>query len=287
MCLFPNYVLRETFTVFDGFPIVTNKFVGRHVNEYLQDDELVHREYISVPCGKCVECLQQYSDEWSFRIVRECSFHQKNCMLTLTYADNPVSICKRDVQLFVKSLRKALSPLRIRFFACGEYGAKGKRPHYHLIIFGWFPDDCEFFFSRNGHSVYKSDFVARVWKRGFISVEEVTLDSARYCAKYLQKLQHIPAYLQQPFTLMSNKPGIGFSETSWSFLATDKLYHHGKYISTPRYYLRKAEEYGADISSLKEVRQLKAEFFNSQYARRFAKARKIANKFGENFIKPS
>lgn len=285
MCLFPNYVMRTTTTIFDSSPIVEYKFLGSSPCEAYSDDE-ISIECIAVPCGKCVECLSHYSDVWSFRIMREAKLHKVSCMLTLTYAQAPAAgVSKRDFQLFMKRLRKQLSPLKIRFFACGEYGSKFSRPHYHCIIFGWFPKDCVYFFSRNGHSVYKSDFVSKVWHQGYISVEEVTIESAKYCAKYLQKLQRLPAYLNPPFTLMSNRPGIGFDEHDFSYLVTDKLYFRGRYISTPRYLLKKAEDYGAVIDDLKAFRIDKAKMYEKQSIRRLAARERFISRFGEKNLK--
>jgi len=55
------------------------------------------------------------------------------------------SLIKRDVQLFVKRLRKdqdARGLAKIRYYLVGEYGDQTKRPHYHAAIFGEdFTDD--------------------------------------------------------------------------------------------------------------------------------------------------
>lgn len=287
MCLYPNYVRCVKTYIFDE-PVVEYKFCGPTKGEDIIDEQSdipYTVEYIPVPCGKCIECLQQYSDVWSFRIMRECNLHDKSCMITLTYAQAPVTgVQKRDFQLFMKRLRKAISPLRVRFFVSGEYGSKFNRPHYHVIVFGWFPPDCEYFFSRNGHSVYKSDFVAKIWQHGYVSVEEVTLESAKYCAKYLQKLQKLPVGLNPPFTLMSNRPGIGFDEHDFSYLKTDKLYIRGRYISTPRYLLKKAEDYGAVIDDLKAFRLNKAKMFEQQSKRRLAASQRFVRQFGEKIL---
>lgn len=47
----------------------------------------------------------------------------------------------------MKRLRKYLEPVKVRFFACGEYGDNTYRPHYHLILFG-----CDF---RSDRRLYK------------------------------------------------------------------------------------------------------------------------------------
>ena len=74
-----------------------------------------------VPCGKCYNCAVNYSNAWALRIMHEASLHRDNCVVTLTYAETDGHLHYRDVQLFLKRLRKAIQPIRIRFFCCGEY----------------------------------------------------------------------------------------------------------------------------------------------------------------------
>lgn len=258
MCLFPIKAWRVA-DVETGEVHIDFKYVKPAVNV----------EEISLPCGKCVECLTSYSNQWASRCMLEASLYTSNCMITLTYADAPYSVSKRDLQLFIKRLRKHVEPLRIRYFACGEYGKKGGRAHYHIIVFGWRPSDLEVFFTRDKHNVYKSAEVSKLWSFGFISVEDVTLDSARYCAKYLQKLQDLPPGKLLPFTLMSLKPGIGFGAFNPDWLVTDKMYISGRTYSIPRYYRRKF--YG-DFSEQCRLRKLRGKLLNSTLLER----RKVA-----------
>lgn len=47
-------------------------------------------------------------------------------------------LCKRDVQLFLKRLRKYLDKYegqKIRYFVTGEYGPESFRPHFHILLF--------------------------------------------------------------------------------------------------------------------------------------------------------
>lgn len=218
-------------------------------------------EPLQVGCGKCIECLQQRSNEWAHRIVDECKQHSDNCFITLTYNPENLpsdgSVSRREVQLFMKRLRKFVYPVLVRYFACGEYGKKGGRPHYHLIIFGWKPSDL-FFWQRDksGVDLYRSPSVEKLWTKGFSSVGNVTLDTAKYCAKYLQKLNKVSKSLTPAFTQMSLRPGIGFDAINAKSLTSDRIYHNGSYVHIPRYYLKVLERDGHDLEEFKARRVL-------------------------------
>ena len=66
--------------------------------------------------------------------------HEENSFLTLTFDDQhlPVdySVSTRDMQLFIKKLRKQVQPKQVRFYLGAEYGDLNLRPHYHIILFG-------------------------------------------------------------------------------------------------------------------------------------------------------
>lgn len=212
-----------------------------------------------VPCGKCIECVISRSNEWAFRISNEASLYKENCFITLTYneANLPQGghLVKRDLQLFVKRLRKKLEPKHIRFFACGEYGSKGQRPHYHIIVFNYLPSDTSFFgYDKKHNKIFRSATIEKLWDKGFSSVGDVTFDSALYCAKYLQKLVKVDDK-PKPFTLMSRKPAIGVISINSNNLLTDKIYANGKYIKLPRSYLNFIEKNGFDISKIKVKRK--------------------------------
>lgn len=85
-------------------------------------------EPITIPCGKCIGCRLAHSRAWAVRCVHESTLHEHNCFLTLTFDDDHLpsdhSVHVRDVQLFLKRLRKSLGDVKVRFFACGEYGEK-------------------------------------------------------------------------------------------------------------------------------------------------------------------
>lgn len=201
-----------------------------------------------LPCGQCTGCRIDKSREWANRMVMEASYHPTNCFLTLTYddehvpisnyesydqdgefdSDNPVyTLYKKDLQNFFKRLRKEISVIdpisgkvteesKIRYYACGEYGTSTLRPHYHVIVFNWFPPDAKLYnHDPRGYDFYTSEILSRVWPYGFHLVTFVTWETCAYCARYVTKKitgKYSGFYeqfgIEPEFSLMSRKPGI-------------------------------------------------------------------------------
>lgn len=103
--------------------------------------------------------------------------HPKSSFLTLTYDDENIpdggNLRPRDLQLFWKRLRNRI-PEKIRYFACGEYGEKSLRPHYHAIVY-------------NTDFVELDYFSRQIWDYGFIYSVPATPETASYVAGYVTK----------------------------------------------------------------------------------------------------
>jgi len=204
---------------------------------------------IPLPCGKCSSCIEARSKSWAIRCLCEASLYQENCFLTLTYSNNciPKGLCKSDVQKFIKRLRVAYPGKEIRYFGCGEYGEHTHRPHYHLIIFGFFPDDAKYELTTNaGGNFYSSKKMQELWPFGFISVGDCSYASCAYVARYCQKKLKNPD--SREFTIMSLKPGIGaryFNEHKEFIYKYDAIFGdfgHGKLSHRPSRYFDKLFE---------------------------------------------
>lgn len=175
-----------------------------------------------LPCGKCPSCRKDRAKIWAVRCCLEASQYERNSFITLTYEQNHLpkgGLCKHDVDKFIKFLRKETGQ-KIRYFYCGEYGETTFRPHYHLILFNYFPEDATFHYtSENGYPVFKSKFLNKIWcYKGFVEVGSLTFQSALYCSKYILKQDpdnskctkiFVPANKAPVFHRMSLKPGIG------------------------------------------------------------------------------
>lgn len=155
---------------------------------------------LEVGCGSCVGCKMEYARQWAVRCVHEASLHDRNSFITLTYNSECIpdsgSVGVEETQLFFKRLRKSILPVRIRYFACGEYGDDSRRPHYHSIIFGYdFPDKVACGYNKQGHILYTSPALAEVWPYGFNWIGNVEFESCAYVARYtLKKQRGIDSY---------------------------------------------------------------------------------------------
>nr|DAO15179.1 MAG TPA: Replication associated protein [Microviridae sp.] len=160
--------------------------------------------YIIVPCGKCWLCRHKKANEWSFRAICESMYSTTTPLfVTLTYADEYLpsgGLDKKDVQLFLKRLRKRLEAYNsqyqgIRYFAVGEYGSKFGRPHYHLIIWN-FPET---------NLVTIREYIDLAWGNGFVYIEPVTKGGINYVMKYVRKSRKIPAEYTNPTFYLSSR----------------------------------------------------------------------------------
>lgn len=236
---------------------------------------------IEVPCGKCIGCRMAKAKEWSIRIVHEASCFDKNSFITLTYDDEHLpydgGLNVQHFQKFMKRLRFELKQ-PIRFFHCGEYGDKLKRPHYHAIIFGWDFPDKKIHSEKGGHKVYVSEQLTRLWPFGFSTVGSVTTESANYVARYtLKKVtgdaaenaytrvdpETGEAFKVSPeYVTMSRMPGIGnvwYQQYKDDCYPKDFVTDKGKKFPIPRYYDRQLEKEDPDLfETIKAQRTKKA-----------------------------
>jgi len=216
------------------------------------------KEYASfqLPCGKCIECRLKYAREWAIRCVHESKMHPNNSFVTLTYSNENLRDPKlnyRDWQLFVKKLRKTQNEV-ISYFVTGEYGEQTKRPHWHAIIFNWYPKDAEYKRSNDrGDKIYRSAILNKIWGLGETEIGEVTIESAGYCARYAaKKLVHgkDDEHEYQPISKKSSKHAIG---KKWLEKYYRDVFSHGKLIlhdgtstSIPRYYVKWFKKHHSD-----------------------------------------
>lgn len=185
---------------------------------------------------------------WSFRLLQEDKKSTSSKFITLTYADETLpitrngyrSLCKRDLQLFFKNLRKIHSKGKrnrsIKYFAVGEYGGKVGRPHYHIILFNadigkireaWYTDRVINSKGVPSARILCSDGRTRSWITPGSKVERVPVGhidygdkrgvsgaSVGYCLKYILKPRADTGCpdddSQKPFVVQSKGLGLNY-----------------------------------------------------------------------------
>lgn len=206
----------------------------------------------TVPCGKCPYCKKRRASNWSFRLREEEKNSSSSLFITLTYNNENIPISdngfmtlnKRDVQLFMKRLRK-LYKHKLVYYLVGEYGGMFGRPHYHMIIFNAKFNDIE-----------------KTWDLGHTHCGKVQDASIGYCLKYISKDSDVPKHERddrvKEFALMSKGIGKNYvNEVMVKWHKEDLLQRmyvnleEGKKASMPRYYKDK-------IYNTEERGQLKA-----------------------------
>ncbi|QCQ84888.1 replication initiator protein [Blackfly microvirus SF02] len=248
---------------------------------------------IRVPCSKCVGCMMVRRRQWAVRCMHEKRMHSASAFVTLTYDDDHLPpggfLVKRDLQLFMKRLRKQ-RPTGLRFFACGEYGERTLRPHFHVLLLNTdFADGRFYKASASGSDLFTSRELSSLWPDGHCDFGAVTFGSAAYVAGYVMKKAVVPVLLglPSPFVVMSRRPGIG---TSWFERYSDEAYKHdsaimkGREVPLPRFYDGKFETLDPDrnifgdskrLARLKRLRRVRARLHPEELSLRRLRVREL------------
>lgn len=223
---------------------------------------------IYVPCGRCIACRINKTQEWVIRLELEKMTNEKTAFVTLTYDDehlpNDCSLHKKDLQKFFKRLRKY--GLQFRYYAVGEYGEKeqkyydpvdeelinlGKinphgRPHYHVLFFGVnFNDDDDFKLLQKAWFNCSPEY----WEihRSKL-IGNTDSGSIRYVCDYMQKKQYglnsIKEYWNSlpPFSLSSQRLGLeAFQKDLDTYKENGFIMYNGHKCPIPRYLRDKFE----------------------------------------------
>lgn len=204
-------------------PHASDGFGSRRIDFQRTLEQALPREPgIGVSCGRCLGCRRAVQRDWTIRCFHESLLHTEkwtapdgvtteipsSCMVTLTYDDEHLpahgALRKRDVRNFLKRYRNHVVRKRgedrgKRFFGCGEYGGRKKRPHFHILLFGeQFDDFYEMQDPYSGKRTRHSYTLDELWCQaaykggprtniGRATVDPLTYQSAAYVAGYVAK----------------------------------------------------------------------------------------------------
>lgn len=156
-----------------------------------------------VACKQCLQCRIHRQSSLTFRCLMENQMRSSASFVTLTYKEAPDQLNYDDFSKFLKRLRdhnrRNGNQKTIRYFGCGEYGAKSGRPHFHALIWDALPFPEE---------VWRT----RLWPFGFVVIGTVTPASMRYTARYCLKFAEKG---KEGMAHWSRNPGLGHDGIIW------------------------------------------------------------------------
>lgn len=206
-------------------------------------------------CGSCLYCRINQSRVKQHRLILEGHTHEKKCFYTATYDERYLPFTERTVvepingrqvvvatgepvatldpkelQNFVKRVRKAAYPRVVRYFYVGEYGPETKRPHAHFVFFGLGLED--------------QPLLDRSWRhrgvqKGYTHCGEFNRQSAGYITGYItSKLLSKDRWKfklegrHPEFARQSLKPGLGaaYIDSTAYGINKDLIHWDRKYI---------------------------------------------------------
>lgn len=227
-------------------------------------------------CGNCLNCRINYTSQWQLRCLYELNSWNGAMFVTLTYDNEHLptnnSLVRKDLTDFFKRLRRDLEYTKfetlwngsyltnprtqklykpmIRYYACGEYGDKRKRPHYHIILYGldYYNDSHWRYIIDNWKLCDPLVFDKNLGRH--CAIQNVTRDDIGYVTGYVRKKlkgelavkEYDDTCRLRPFSAISHEIGLNLARKQVDILAKGYTYqHNGKRIGIPRYFRDKLE----------------------------------------------
>jgi len=240
---------------------------------------------LTLPCGKCIGCKQVRARDWAIRLQHEAQQHKEKQFITLTYNEQNEThtLSKKETKKFIDKLRQKIKReqktekyTKIKYYATGEYGETGGRPHYHIIIYGYAFKDLKKF----DDTTYTSAELEKLWGKGYCTIGEVNEKTTNYVTKYVTK-NHSESSTssqkseermnwqtgeilecQKEFATMSLKPAIGktWFLKNWKevYEARDAVVQKGgNHVPPPKYYDKLLKEYQPILEEEKKYERYK------------------------------
>lgn len=209
--------------------------------------EALNWKCINVPCGHCIGCRLDHAREWVCRLLMEWKTNPQGVFLTLTYdeAHCPYQLEKSDLQKFFKRLRKEYKNVSFKYYACGEYGPKTLRPHYHVVLFGY--DFMDKNLKHIDKAYYRHKLVERIRGKGNVMLSFLTSDNIGYATRYTLKKANCndakmltDLGLSKEFQLSSTRLGLNYFKVHKDEILSNnfKVNFSGQSYNLPRYFFQ-------------------------------------------------
>lgn len=122
-----------------------------------------------------------------------------------------VKYVSEELKITKKEVKNVSKPLR--YYAVGEYGTKGNRPHYHILLFNM--------------DIANLSPITQKWKFGHVDIGTVTAKSINYVTKYIFKdFDKKTDTRQPPFSIMSKgRKNTPYGILGYKYLEKNGVHH--------------------------------------------------------------
>lgn len=245
----------------------------------------------TVPCGKCIRCIEKHRTQWAFRLYHEAKDHATAYFITPTYTEEQLPylnhttgeypirlsdsyetntyretdqlekiVYKKDIQDFIKNVRRQT-----------EYHFKKHSPEAEkeTKIRYYFTSEYGTKNTKRPHyhgiiwnlqpPIAKKIELQKIWTKGNITIKPIIdndIATYYYLSKYMYKQKNLNIWTFKPFNVMSTRPFIGHT-----YLKTHSKYHiqkgdlltkfNNRTITLPRQYRIKLPQYLTDNTNKK------------------------------------
>lgn len=208
---------------------------------------LTHRE-MAVPCRKCSVCrvgkisfLERLCD---FETIDNYKSGRFSSFLTLTLRDDQIShcgLCRSQYVKFLDNFRisyKRQFGRSYKYVGCAEYGDDTFRPHYHFVLFGVSPSECE-------------SILRKIWSHSIFDVGYLMPGGTRYVLDYIMTNSNkltdgnnqwfLERGMCPPFFTKSTSLGVNYLESKIIPYYREHGYYldKGRKVLLPAYYCTK------------------------------------------------
>lgn len=185
--------------------------------------------YITVSCGKCINCQKRKFNDYRMRLLYELNRYPRSIFVTLTFDESNLKRFKgnpnKSIRLFLDRVRKVYGK-QVRHWFVAEFGKKRGRLHYHGILF-----NCRM----------ENEELEKYWQYGNTFVGYANEITAKYIVKYLTKDDTKGS--KPPRVISSIGIGVSWLDTPECHILKKQLatgIDKGSYIiPLPRYYVDK------------------------------------------------
>lgn len=181
MCLYPKLIKNKKYEA--------NKKNGGNVPPVIDQRTLL----VPIKCGKCIECMKQYSREWTVRLNEDIRTKQEIQFVTLTFSDESIQELTNDIweenpNLHGYELDNKIAKMGVRRYL-ERWRKKYKKSVKHWLVTELGHNGTENIHIHGLIYTKEKEGIEKIWKYGYVYIGDyVNERTINYMCKYITKI---------------------------------------------------------------------------------------------------